>query len=181
MNHPRLKDKLPFDKTYTGPQDNYLALRQLGELLRSNGYTISCISGGFDPLHFGHLKLMEEATQFGALIALVNYDEFLIRKKGYVFQGQEERLVLVSSIVHVDYAFIYEDPTQYVAEGIRALQPTYFCNGGDRLELSQIALPEVEACREVGTELIFCGGPKVQSSSALIRKSNDRRATEPTN
>ena len=52
---------------------------------------IICISGGFDPVHIGHLRMIQEASKYGHVVAIVNSDDWLMRKKGYIFMPFDER------------------------------------------------------------------------------------------
>ena len=54
-------------------------------------YDTVCVSGGFDPVHIGHLRMIQEASQYGEVIVIVNSDEWLMRKKGYIFMPFKER------------------------------------------------------------------------------------------
>jgi len=128
------------------------------------------VSGGFDPLHIGHVRMMEAARALGTrLVVIVNDDAFLMRKKGYVFMKEDERLEMVKSLRCVDEALLAIDKDQTVRETLRAIRPDVFANGGDRREKEDI--PEAEVCAELGIELVFnVGGGKVQSSSSLVRK-----------
>lgn len=56
------------------------------------------VSGGFDPLHVGHVRMIKEAAQWGDVIVVINSDDWLIRKKGYVFMNWRERAEIMASI-----------------------------------------------------------------------------------
>ena len=58
---------------------------------RSTPYTTVCVSGGFDPVHIGHLRMIQDAAKYGHVIVIVNSDDWLMRKKGYIFMPLEER------------------------------------------------------------------------------------------
>lgn len=126
------------------------------------------ISGGFDPIHIGHIRLIKEAKGLGdELIVILNNNEFLIRKKGYVFMLLIERIEILRSIRGVDSVMVAIDDDDTVAKTIEVLRPDIFANGGDRTE----ANPEEEkSCSKIGCEMVFgVGGGKVQSSSRLVR------------
>ena len=125
------------------------------------------VSGGFDPVHRGHIKLFKEARQLGdRLIVILNRDDFILRKKGYVFMSQEERKEIIESIRWVDEVVLSVDKDQTIAESIRHYCPDIFANGGDRVE----PVPEEDlACWQIGCNQVFgVGGGKVQSSSQLV-------------
>ena len=54
-----------------------------------------CVSGGFDPVHVGHLRMMQEAQQYGEVTVIINSDEWLMRKKGYIFMPFRERREII--------------------------------------------------------------------------------------
>ena len=132
-------------------------------------------SGGFDPMHVGHLRCILETVEMaekdgGFVVIIVNGDNFLIRKKGKPFMNQDERAEIIAGIRGVDAAIIWDDETQNVIGAIKALEPNFFTKGGDRAAPEDI--PEWPICKEIGCEVIFnVGGGKVQSSSWLIKGS----------
>ncbi len=136
------------------------------------GVPVYMTSGGFDPLHVGHLRCILATAELadddgGYVVIIVNGDGFLERKKGKPFMKAEERAEIIAGIRGVDAVIIWDDGGQTVTGAIAALKPTYFTKGGDRAAPKDI--PEWEICQEVGCKVIFnVGGGKVQSSSWLI-------------
>ncbi len=134
-------------------------------------------SGGFDPLHVGHLRCILEtvdmAEQDGGYVAvIVNGDGFLERKKGKAFMPAAERAEIIAGIRGVDAAIIWDDGGQTVIGAIAALKPDFFTKGGDRAAPEDI--PEWDICQEVGCKVVFnVGGGKVQSSSWLLEKAEN--------
>lgn len=124
-----------------------------------------CVSGGFDPIHSGHLDLMEFASQLGEVYALVNADKFLIKKKGYICIPEEERLKIVRSIRWVKRAEIWRSDKQNVAEWLEDFKPQYFVNGGDRTP-GNVDQEEVEVCQKNNIKMVYYGN-KVESSSKI--------------
>ena len=143
------------------------------------GAPVYMTSGGFDPLHVGHLRCILETADMadgdgGYVVIIVNGDGFLERKKGKPFMKAAERAEIVAGIRGVDAVVIWDDGGQTVIGAISALKPTYFTKGGDRASPEDI--PEWEICQEVGCKVIFnVGGGKVQSSSWLINAREERK------
>lgn len=123
------------------------------------------VSGGFDPLHDGHLDYLEGAASFGRVIVALNSDNWLMRKKGYVFMPWSARARLLKAIAAVYDVVAFDDSDDTVCEVLRSLQPNVFCNGGDRI----VAEPREDAvCKELGIIQVFgVGGAKIRSSSDL--------------
>lgn len=133
-----------------------------------------CTSGGFDPLHVGHLRCIQAAAMLkghdGLFVVIVNGDGFLTRKKGYVFMPLEERVELVAAIRGVDYVVPWDDGGQFVTGAIEVIRPNVFAKGGDRSSAGDV--PEFDACVKLGCHVVFGigGKDKVQSSSELVQR-----------
>lgn len=138
-----------------------------------NKKIVVTVSGGFDPIHVGHVRMFQRAKKLGdELVVILNNDNWLKKKKGYVFMPQNERAELISHIKWVDRVMLTghkPNPTDMsVCAELRKLKPAIFANGGDR-KLDNI--PEVPVCEKIGTKMIFNigHGGKVQSSSWLLQ------------
>ena len=134
---------------------------------------IVAVSGGFDPVHIGHVRLFKEAKKLGdKLIAILNNDNWLIAKKGYVFMPEQERKEVLESFRDVDEVVLTEHPQNTkdmsVCQALLKLRPDIFANGGDRFEDN---IPEVKTCQTIGCKMVFNvgRGGKIQSSSWLSR------------
>src|SRR5690242_6837351 len=90
------------------------------------------LSGGFDPLHSGHIRMIKAAAEHGDVVIILNSDEWLLRKKGYVFMTWKERAEILSSIKGVESVVPVDDADGTVCKSLEELQPDYFGNGGDR-------------------------------------------------
>ena len=135
----------------------------------STPYTTICVSGGFDPVHIGHLRMMQEAAQHGNLIVIVNSDEWLMRKKGYIFMPFGERCEILHGFGCVSDTTFVDDADNSVCEALMRIKPDYFANGGDRKTDNT---PEMDVCVKLGIELLWAmGGVKIQSSSSLVTDS----------
>jgi D-beta-D-heptose 7-phosphate kinase/D-beta-D-heptose 1-phosphate adenosyltransferase len=154
--------------------------RSVEELLDSKdfeGKKIYMTSGGFDPLHIGHLRCILQTVELAKkeeakTIIVVNGDGFLTRKKGKPFMNELERAEIISGIRGVDAAVLWDDGSQTVVGAIEKLKPAAFTKGGDRAVPEDI--PEWEICEKIDCEVIFnVGGEKIQSSSWLIENSSE--------
>ncbi|MFA6023488.1 MAG: adenylyltransferase/cytidyltransferase family protein [Candidatus Pacearchaeota archaeon] len=128
------------------------------------------ISGYFDPLHVGHIELIEKSKLLGDyLIVIVNNDRQLALKRN----GQKplmpdyERVKVLAAIKGVDEAFLSIDEDRTVCKSLEAVHPDIFANGGDR---HQGEIPESEVCRKLGIKMVDGQGDKIQSSSILLKE-----------
>lgn len=132
---------------------------------------VVAVSGGWDPLHVGHVRLFKEAKKLGdKLVVILNSDRFLMKKKGYVFMPYKERKEIIKSIRYVDKIVDCIDKDQTVCKTLAKLKPDIFANGGDRKSGN---IPEESICEQLGIKMVFSVGKgKVQSSSWLVDKAH---------
>lgn len=137
------------------------------------------VSGGYDPIHIGHIRQLKAAKALGdKLVVFLNNDNWLKFKKGYVFMPEKERKEILEGIKYVDEVIISKHKPNTkdisVVDGLRLIRPHIFAKGGDR-HPSSVAIPgpEILVCREIGCEIIYDVGEggKVQSSSELVKKA----------
>ena len=131
------------------------------------------VTGGFDPLHSGHIEYFKAARQLGdKLIVGLNSDKWLARKKGQPFMPITERFAIVSSIDVVDEVIVYNDDDGSSIDAIRLVQMRYpnneiiFANGGDRTVAN---IPEM-SCKNVIFKFGVGGEDKRNSSSWLLQE-----------
>lgn len=127
---------------------------------------IVATSGGFDPIHPGHISSLQASAAFGdVVVAIVNGDAFLTAKKGRPFQDLATRCLIVSAVRGVDYVVPFEiENDTTVAEALRRLRPAVFTKGGDRVDHASI--PEWAVCQELGIEVVSGVGDDKQWSSS---------------
>jgi len=124
-------------------------------------------SGGFDPIHPGHIAMIENASKYGDVHIVLNSDAWLIRKKGFYFQPWEDRKKILEA--YTKNVHSVDDSEGTVCEALGRIKPTYFGNGGDRTNKNT---PELDLCSKLGIKPIFeLGGGKYSSSSVVNAKS----------
>ena len=133
-------------------------------------------SGFFNPLHGGHLDMIEAGAKMGdKLIVIVNNDDQQIMKKGKVILTADNRARLIGALRDVDEVMISVDQDPTVIKSLEAIAQKYsndelvFANGGDRD--SEKAIPEGDVCRKYNIEMIFgVGGTEKADSSTRINQ-----------
>tara|TARA_B100000214_G_scaffold375427_1_gene361717 strand:+ start:2720 stop:3184 length:465 start_codon:yes stop_codon:yes gene_type:complete len=130
------------------------------------------VSGGFDPVHAGHIRMIRHAAQYGDVIVIANSDDWLYRKKGFVFMEWEKRVEILNAIKGVVIVDSVDDSDGTVCDAIKRHVPTYFANGGDR---GRSNTPEQSVCEELDVKLLWGigGEEKIDSSSDLAKKARD--------
>lgn len=135
---------------------------------------IVLVTGGFDPIHSGHIAYFKAARELGdKLVVGVNSDEWLTRKKGQPFMSWEERATIVASLHDVDRVINFDDSDNSAKDAIRKAREIFpghdiiFANGGDRTKDN---IPEMELLKEyLNLEFVFgVGGEDKKNSSSWI-------------
>lgn len=141
-------------------------------------HKVVLVTGGFDPIHSGHIAYFEEAKKLGdVLVVGVNSDEWLTRKKGQPFMDVNERISIVKNLAMVDTAIIFDDNDGTAKAAIRYCLNAYpeseviFANGGDR-DKTNIPEMEISSKNEDSKRLSFVfgvgGTHKMNSSSRIL-------------
>ena len=132
------------------------------------------VSGGFDPIHSGHIEHFKEAKKLGdILIVGLNSDEWLTRKKGKPFMPIEERMAVIRELRMVDSAVAFNDDNNssidLIKKALVLFDDVLFANGGDR---TQDNIPEIyEFDKDPRVQFAFgVGGSHKQNSSSWILK-----------
>ncbi len=139
------------------------------------------VSGGFDPVHIGHIRLFKDAKKLGdKLIVVLNNDHWLRKKKGKEFMLGVERKEIIEALACVDKVILSMHPKDpkymSVHKELKKLKPHIFANGGDR-DLKNAHDPksslykEMQVCKKLGTKMVYNvgRGGKVRSSSELLK------------
>tara|TARA_Y100001938_G_C7821289_1_gene296769 strand:+ start:68 stop:502 length:435 start_codon:yes stop_codon:yes gene_type:complete len=139
-----------------------------------NKPNIVAVSGGFDPVHIGHVRMIQDASLHGDVLVIINSDAWLMRKKGYVFMPWEERAEIMGNIKGVKYVTHVDDSDGTVCEALSRMKPDIFANGGDRKTENT---PEMNLCDHIGIEMMWAvgGSDKPQSSSWLVNKLKENK------
>ena len=140
--------------------------------MRKKKEIVVCTSGGFDPIHVGHLRMFSAAKKLGDLhIVILNNDNWLLKKKQRCFMTTKERKEILESISSVDKVMITRHPSNpkdmSIVSDLKRIRPRIYANGGDRTVKNT---PEKEVCEKLGIKMVFnVGGPKIRSSSELLK------------
>ena len=133
--------------------------------------TIVIVTGGFDPIHSGHIEYLKAAKALGDILVVgVNSDEWLVRKKGQAFMPIEERIAIIQNLRMVDDCIIFDDSNGDAIDAIDKVRVLYpnnryiFANGGDRTatNIPEMSVKNVEFAFGVG------GSNKKNSSSWIL-------------
>lgn len=145
------------------------------------------LSGGFDPIHIGHVAMFQDATKHGDIVVCLNSDEWIITKKGKQFMNWNERAAIVLNMKGVIGVIEMFDDDGTACAGIEraylrykdSYDKVYFGNGGDRNPLSTPSKEQV-ICEKLGIGLIWNvgGGTKPQSSSWILNKWSGTKEKE---
>ena len=143
----------------------------------SKKYDYALVSGGFDPVHLGHLELIKGAKLIAEkVIVLLNSDKWLKRKKGKPFMNEKQRTEILLEFSSVDEVIVQDDDnddsSNIAIENFSIKHPNKkicYCNGGDRNQIKEIL--EGKICKELGMDLKFGvgGNNKIESSSNLTK------------
>ena len=136
---------------------------------------IILVSGGFDPIHSGHIKLINNSAEYGDVVVLLNSDKWLRQKKGKEFLPFKERKIIMSALKKVIDVIEFNDDDKTCIDGIKKAKKLFknriikFANGGDR---NNETTPEIEFCNQNGIEMLWGigGNEKSNSSSWILKK-----------
>ena len=142
--------------------------------------TYYIVSGGFDPIHEGHIEMIKASAQVSdGVIVLANSDDWLCRKKGKNFHSMKTRKAILENLKGVIDVLEFDDSDNSASDGIRRARAKYpnehlvFANGGDR---GKDNIPECPTCEGCKVDLAFGvgGDNKANSSSWILEKWNKK-------
>ncbi|MBN2197979.1 adenylyltransferase/cytidyltransferase family protein [Candidatus Wolfebacteria bacterium] len=131
---------------------------------------IVAVSGYFNPVHIGHVRLLNEAKKLGTKLVVIVNNDFQVKLKGSVpFMNEKERIEIISSFIQVDKVVLSIDKDKSVCKTLEFIKPNIFANGGDKTRKN---IPEVSVCKKINCKMVFNVGKggKIQSSSWLLKK-----------
>ncbi|MFL2823857.1 MAG: adenylyltransferase/cytidyltransferase family protein [Alphaproteobacteria bacterium] len=139
-------------------------------------YDFALVSGGFDPVHVGHLRMFQDAKNLSEnVIVLLNNDEWLMKKKGKPFMNEGQRKEILDEFKSISKVIIQTKSDRSSSRAIEEFvhnnpdKTVCYCNGGDRSNIRNIR--EADICNKLGVTLEFGigGNTKIESSSQLSK------------
>jgi len=146
-------------------------LSQLAKIIQEHkkgGQKIVLANGCFDLIHVGHIRYLKESKKKGDVLVLALNSDSSIRKlkgEGRPILNQIERVEITSSFYFVDYITFFDEPN--VEKILLALKPDIHAKGSDYTEET---VPEKETVKGYGGMIAITGGPKIKSTSELIKE-----------
>lgn len=141
---------------------------------------VVAVSGFFNPLHVGHLDMIEKARKLGdQLVVIVNNDKQVALKERVPFMSEKDRLRILKSIKGVDRVILAIDDYKLpngeipVIKTLAKLKPNIFANGGDRHNIQNV--PEFEVCQKYKIKMVDGLGKKIRASSVLIKEAAEKK------
>ena len=153
------------------PCGKYLTRQRLAAVVareREGGKTIVLANGGFDLIHIGHVRYLQQAKALGDLLVVaLNSDRSLRRLKGAgrALIDEDGRVRLIAALACVDYVTLFSEST--VERVLLAVTPHFHCKGSD---YTLDSIPERDVVRSYGGRMAIVGGDKVRSTSLVIRR-----------
>jgi glycerol-3-phosphate cytidylyltransferase/D-beta-D-heptose 7-phosphate kinase/D-beta-D-heptose 1-phosphate adenosyltransferase len=151
---------------------------------------ISIVSGYFNPIHIGHLRMIKAARELAPyLVVIVNNDRQQLLKKGRILMTEDDRRAIVAELRSVDEAFVAIDDDPTVVASLRAVRERHpdaellFCNGGDRSDAGDpVPTAETHLTEEIGLQMVYGVGGEVKadSSSRIIEELSRDDAPAPS-
>jgi len=136
------------------------------------------VSGYFNPMHVGHLEMMEKAKKLGDRLVVIVNNDYQVKLKGRVpFLNQKDRMKIVSAIKWVDKVFLSIDRDSSVSKSLAKVKPDIFAKGGDRKH-GNIPTSETDICRKLNIRRVDGLGKKIRSSSVLIAQAAEKKSAK---
>ncbi|NLZ74352.1 adenylyltransferase/cytidyltransferase family protein [Candidatus Falkowbacteria bacterium] len=131
---------------------------------------VVAVSGYFNPLHVGHLEMIQKAKKLGdELVAIINNDQQVALKGSVPFMSLADRVKIIKALRDVDRVFVSIDKDKTVCQSLIKVRPDIFANGGDRHSIGDV--PEYPICQKYKIKMVDGLGKKIRASSQLIAKA----------
>lgn len=128
---------------------------------------VVAVSGYFNPLHVGHLEMIQKAKKLGDELVVIINNDFQVSLKGSVpFMSLVDRVKIIKALRDVDRVFVSIDKDKTVCKSLAKVRPDIFANGGDRHSIGDV--PEYPVCQKYGIKMVDGLGKKIRASSQLI-------------
>lgn len=128
---------------------------------------VVAVSGYFNPLHVGHLEMIQMAKKLGdKLVVIINNDTQVALKGSVPFMSLTDRVKIIKALRDVDQVFVSIDKDKTVCKSLIKVKPDIFANGGDRHNIGDI--PEYPICKKYKIKMVDGLGKKIRASSQLI-------------
>ncbi len=135
---------------------------------------VVAVSGYFNPLHVGHLDMIEKSKKLGDKLVVIINNDYQVKLKGSVpFMSLADRVRIIGALKLVDEVFISIDRDKTVCKSLTKVHPDIFANGGDRHTLNDV--PEYSICQKLGISMVDGLGRKIRASSELIKKAAEAK------
>lgn len=128
---------------------------------------VVAVSGYFNPLHVGHLEMIQKSKKLGdELVVIINNDIQVALKGSVPFMSLIDRVKIIKALRDVDRVFVSIDKDKTVCKSLAKVRPDIFANGGDRHSIGDV--PEYPVCKKYGIKMVDGLGKKIRASSQLI-------------
>lgn len=135
---------------------------------------VVAVSGYFNPLHVGHLEMIEKSKKLGDKLVVIVNNDYQVKLKGSVpFMSLADRVKIIGALRAVDEVFVSIDRDKTVCKSLTKVHPDIFANGGDRHTLNDV--PEFPVCQKLDITMVDGLGRKIRASSELIKKAAEAK------
>lgn len=141
---------------------------------------VVAVSGYFNPIHVGHLEMIQKAKKLGdELVVIINNDTQVALKGSVPFMSLADRIKIVKALRDVDRVFVSIDKDKTVCKSLAKIKPDIFANGGDRHSIGDV--PEYAVCQKYKIRMVDGLGKKIRASSQLIANAAALKAQRASN
>lgn len=140
------------------------------DLQKKTKPVVVAVSGYFNPMHVGHLEMIQKAKKLGDKLVVIVNNDYQVELKGRVpFMSQADRLKIIGAIRDVDQVVLSIDKDPSVCKSLAKVRPDIFANGGDRKSVGDV--PELAVCQKLNIKMVDGLGRKIRASSQLIARA----------